>query len=74
MDEWSILARLKDFEDEKKREMEKNKMKMKQQDVLNMLQQQRFEMEKRKEDQIALTKLMDRKMIDLDKKLADEVK
>jgi hypothetical protein len=39
MDEWSILARLKDFEDEKKREMEKNKMKMKQQDVLNMLQQ-----------------------------------
>jgi hypothetical protein len=31
-------------------------------------------MEKRKEDQIALTKLMDRKMIDLDKKLADEVK
>ena len=62
MDEWSILARLKDFEDEKKREMEKNKMKMKQQDVLNMLQQQKLEMEKRKEDQIALTKLMDRKM------------
>jgi hypothetical protein len=39
MDEWSIMARLKDFEDEKKKEMEKNKMKMKQQDVLNMLQQ-----------------------------------
>jgi hypothetical protein len=31
-------------------------------------------MDKRKEDQIALTKLMDRKMIDLDRKLADEVK
>jgi hypothetical protein len=39
MDEWSILARLADFEDEKKKEKERNVQKSKQQDVLNMLSQ-----------------------------------
>lgn len=72
MDEWSILTRLQDFEAEKKKQAEANLKKQKQREVTDMLNQQTRDMQRRNREREDLGKLMDKKMIDNDKKLFEE--
>lgn len=47
MDEWSILTRLQDYEDQKKKEGEENLRKRKQREVTDMLTIQKQDMQRR---------------------------
>lgn len=74
MDEWSIMTRLQDFEAMKKKQAENDLRKQKQREVTMMLNQQTQDMHRRDNEKTQQDKLIDKNMIDLDKKLFEEQK
>ena len=72
MDEWSIMTRLQDFEAMKKKQAENDLRKQKQREVTMMLNQQTQDMQRRDNEKTQQNKLIDKNMIDLDKKLFEE--
>ena len=72
MDEWSVLARLQDYDALKKQEQEEQTKRFKQNDLLNQLNKQRQEQQIREYHRNFESKQIEKQMIEMDRKLFEE--